>query len=112
MARRALVGIHGNFLRHGSRECDHGRGRVVLEQDHAYRGHATRNAARHFRAPVNPTNNTSRLNECVTILWEVITLSVFVPFALLYMRAPLKLDYLWAALCMLGAVYSFFGPNE
>ena len=39
---------------------------------------------------------------------EVITLSVFVPFAVLYMQQPLKLDYLWAALCMLGAVYFIF----
>ena len=42
------------------------------------------------------------------ILQEVITLTVFVPFVLLYMRQPLKLDYLWAALCMLGAVYFIF----
>ena len=42
------------------------------------------------------------------ILQEVITLSVFVPFAVLYMNQPVKLDYLWAALCMLGAVYFIF----
>src|SRR5687767_6283018 len=42
------------------------------------------------------------------ILQEVITLSVFVPFALLYLKEPLKLDYLWAALCILGAVYFVF----
>jgi uncharacterized protein (DUF486 family) len=42
------------------------------------------------------------------ILQEVITLTVFVPFVLIYMRQPLKLDYLWAALCMLGAVYFVF----
>ncbi|MES2976814.1 MAG: DMT family protein [Pseudomonadota bacterium] len=42
------------------------------------------------------------------ILQEVITLSVFVPFAVFYMNEPLKLDYLWAALCMLGAVYFIF----
>jgi uncharacterized protein (DUF486 family) len=42
------------------------------------------------------------------ILQEVITLSVFVPFAVLYMREPLKLDYLWAGLCMVGAVYFMF----
>lgn len=42
------------------------------------------------------------------ILQEVITLSVFVPFAVLYMRQPLKLDYLWATLCMVGAVYFMF----
>jgi len=42
------------------------------------------------------------------ILQEVITLSVFVPFAVLYMDEPLKLDYLWAALCIMGAVYFIF----
>ena len=42
------------------------------------------------------------------LLQEVITLSVFVPFAYLYLREPLKLDYLWAALCILGAVYFVF----
>jgi hypothetical protein len=42
------------------------------------------------------------------ILQEAITLVVFVPFALLYMRQPLKLDYLWASLCIMGAVYFIF----
>ena len=42
------------------------------------------------------------------ILQEIITLTVFVPFALLYMKEPLKLDYLWAALCILGAVFFVF----
>lgn len=42
------------------------------------------------------------------IMQEVITLSVFVPFAVFYMNEPLKLDYLWAALCMVGAVYFIF----
>jgi len=42
------------------------------------------------------------------ILQEVITLSVFVPFVILYMRQPVKLDFLWAALCMGGAVYFVF----
>ncbi len=42
------------------------------------------------------------------ILQEVITLSVFVPFAILYLKEPLKLDYLWAGLCILGAVYFIF----
>jgi uncharacterized protein (DUF486 family) len=45
------------------------------------------------------------------ILQEVITLSVFVPFAILYLKEPLKLDYLWAALCVLGAVYFVFRAN-
>jgi len=39
---------------------------------------------------------------------EVITLSVFVPFAVFYLTEPLKLDYLWAAICILGAVYFVF----
>jgi uncharacterized protein (DUF486 family) len=42
------------------------------------------------------------------IIQEVITLSVFVPFALFYLKEPLKLDYLWAALCILGAVFFVF----
>ncbi|MCP5145472.1 MAG: DMT family protein [Gammaproteobacteria bacterium] len=42
------------------------------------------------------------------VLQEVISLSVFVPFAALYLREPMKLDYLWAALCLLAAVYFIF----
>ena len=42
------------------------------------------------------------------ILQEVITLTVFVPFVIFYMHQPLKLDYLWAGLCILGAVYFIF----
>ena len=42
------------------------------------------------------------------IMQEVITLAVFVPFAVVYLKEPLKLDYLWAALCMVGAVYFIF----
>ena len=42
------------------------------------------------------------------IMQEAITLSVFVPFAILYLNEPVKLDYLWAALCMVGAVYFIF----
>ena len=42
------------------------------------------------------------------ILQEVITLSVFVPFAYFYLKQEFRLDYLWASLCMLGAVYFIF----
>jgi uncharacterized protein len=42
------------------------------------------------------------------LLQEVITLSVFVPFSIYFMKEPLKLDYLWAALCLLGAVFFVF----
>ena len=42
------------------------------------------------------------------IMQEVITLAVFVPFSIFYLRQPLKLDFLWAGLCMLGAVWFMF----
>jgi uncharacterized protein (DUF486 family) len=42
------------------------------------------------------------------IIQEVITLLVFAPFAVIYMKQPIKLDYLWAALCLVGAVYFVF----
>jgi len=42
------------------------------------------------------------------VLQEIITLTVFVPFGMLYMRQPFKLDFLWAGLCLLGAVYFMF----
>ena len=42
------------------------------------------------------------------IMQEVITLAVFIPFAVLYMGQPVKLDYLWAGLCLMGAVYFIF----
>ena len=42
------------------------------------------------------------------IVQEVVTLSIFVPFAVLYMKQPIKLDFLWAGLCLLGAVYFMF----
>lgn len=42
------------------------------------------------------------------IVQEVITLAVFVPFSLLYLKEPIRLDYLWAALCLCGAVYFVF----
>jgi uncharacterized protein len=42
------------------------------------------------------------------IMQEVITLSIFVPFTVFYLREPLKLDYLWAGFCLLGAVYFMF----
>jgi len=42
------------------------------------------------------------------IMQEVITLAVFVPFAVYYMNQPMRLDFLWAGLCLLGAVYFIF----
>lgn len=61
-----------------------------------------------LQVPANRIGYTEMTLPQLKILQEVITLSVFVPFVLLYMRQPLKLDYLWAALCMLGAVYFIF----
>ena len=61
-----------------------------------------------LQVPANRTGYTVMTLPQLKILQEVITLSVFVPFVLFYMRQPLKLDYLWAALCILGAVYFVF----
>ena len=61
-----------------------------------------------LQVPANRAGYTVMTLPQLKILQEVITLSVFVPFVFLYMRQPLKLDYLWAALCILGAVYFVF----
>jgi uncharacterized protein len=61
-----------------------------------------------LQVPANRTGYTVMTLPQLKILQEVITLSVFVPFVIFYMRQPLKLDYLWAALCILGAVYFVF----
>jgi uncharacterized protein (DUF486 family) len=61
-----------------------------------------------LQVPANRVGYTVMTLPQLKILQEVITLSVFVPFVILYMRQPLKLDYLWAALCILGAVYFVF----
>jgi uncharacterized protein len=61
-----------------------------------------------LQVPGNRVGYTVMTLPQLKILQEVITLSVFVPFVLLYIREPLKLDYLWAALCILGAVYFVF----
>ena len=61
-----------------------------------------------LQVPANRIGYTVLTLPQLKILQEVITLTVFVPFVLIYMKQPLKLDYLWAALCMLGAVYFIF----
>jgi uncharacterized protein len=61
-----------------------------------------------LQVPANRIGYTMLTLPQLKIIQEVVTLSVFVPFALLYMKQPIKLDYLWAALCMLGAVYFIF----
>jgi uncharacterized protein (DUF486 family) len=61
-----------------------------------------------LQVPANRIGHREMSLAQLKILQEIITLSVFVPFALLYMKEPLKLDYLWAALCMAGAAYFIF----
>ncbi len=61
-----------------------------------------------FQVPANRIGNTQLSLAQLKILQEVITLVMFVPFAVLYMQQPLKWDYLWAGVCMLGAVYFMF----
>jgi uncharacterized protein len=61
-----------------------------------------------LQVPANRIGHTQLGLPQLKILQEVITLSVFVPFALFYMGQPIKLDYLWAALCICGAVYFIF----
>jgi hypothetical protein len=61
-----------------------------------------------LQVPANRIGYTRLTLPQLKIIQEVITLAVFAPFALYFMRQPLKLDYLWAAFCMLGAVYFVF----
>jgi len=61
-----------------------------------------------LQVPANRMGFTQMSLSQLKILQEVITLSVFVPFSVVYMRQPLKLDYLWAGLCLTGAVYFIF----
>ena len=61
-----------------------------------------------LQVPANRIGYTALSLAQLKILQEVITLAVFVPFALFYMRQPFKLDFLWAGLCLLGAVYFMF----
>jgi uncharacterized protein (DUF486 family) len=61
-----------------------------------------------LQVPANRIGYTALSLPQLKILQEVVTLTVFAPFAIFYMRQPIKLDYLWAGLCMLGAVYFVF----
>jgi len=61
-----------------------------------------------FQVPANRIGYTVLSVGQLKIMQEVITLSIFVPFSLLYLKEPLKLDYLWAGLCLLGAVFFMF----
>lgn len=61
-----------------------------------------------FQVPANRIGYTVLTIGQLKIIQEVITLTVFVPFSVLYLKEPLKLDYLWAGLCLVGAVYFMF----
>jgi uncharacterized protein (DUF486 family) len=61
-----------------------------------------------FQVPGNRIGYSAYSLSQLKILQEVITLSIFVPFAMIYMGTPFKLDYVWAGLCLVGAVYFIF----
>jgi uncharacterized protein (DUF486 family) len=61
-----------------------------------------------LQVPANRIGFTVMSIGQLKVLQEVITLSVFVPFVVFYMKEPLKLDYLWAGLCLIGAVFFMF----
>jgi uncharacterized protein (DUF486 family) len=61
-----------------------------------------------LQVPANRIGYTTLTLPQLKIMQEAITLAVFAPFAVLYMGQPLRLDYLWAGLCLLGAVYFMF----
>jgi uncharacterized protein (DUF486 family) len=61
-----------------------------------------------FQVPANRLGHSELSLGQLKILQEVITLTVFVPFAWIYMKEPVRLNYLWSALCMCGAVYFMF----
>ena len=61
-----------------------------------------------LQVPANRIGHTQLSVQQLKIVQEVIALSVFAPFAVFYLREPLKLDYLWASLCMCAAAYFMF----
>jgi len=61
-----------------------------------------------LQVPANRIGAQTFSPDQLKVIQEVITLTVFVPFVVLYMGKPLKLDYLWAGVCMMGAVYFVF----
>jgi uncharacterized protein (DUF486 family) len=60
------------------------------------------------QVPANRIGYSALTLSQLKLLQEVITLSVFLPFAIFYMQQPLKLDFLWAGICLIGAVYFIF----
>ena len=64
-----------------------------------------------LQVPANRIGYTTLSLGQLKVMQEVITIAVFVPFAVLYMKQPLKLDFLWAGLCLVGAAYFAFRGN-
>ncbi len=64
-----------------------------------------------FQVPANRIGYTVMNLGQLKILQEVITLSIFVPFALIYMKEPFRMDFIWAGLCLLAAVFFIFKPQ-
>ena len=64
-----------------------------------------------LQVPANRIGYTVMTLPQLKMMQEVITIAVFVPFAILYMKQPLKLDFLWAGLCLVGAAYFAFRGN-
>jgi len=64
-----------------------------------------------LQVPANRIGYTTLSLGQLKVMQEVITIAVFVPFAILYMKQPLKLDFLWAGLCLVGAAYFAFRGN-
>jgi uncharacterized protein len=65
-----------------------------------------------LQVPANRIGYTTLSLGQLKVMQEVITIAVFVPFAILYMKQPLKLDFLWAGLCLVGAAYFAFRGNN
>jgi uncharacterized protein (DUF486 family) len=61
-----------------------------------------------FQVPANRIGFTVLSVGQLKIMQEVITLTIFIPFSVMYLKEPLKLDYLWAGICLVGAVYFMF----
>lgn len=61
-----------------------------------------------IQVPANRIGYTVMTLPQLKVMQEVITLMVFVPFAIVYMKVPVKLDFLWAGMCLIGAVYFVF----
>ncbi|MBF0111056.1 MAG: DMT family protein [Magnetococcales bacterium] len=61
-----------------------------------------------LQVPANRIGAATLTLPQLKIIQEVITLAVFAPFAVFYMGSPIKLDFLWAGICLLGAVYFMF----